>query len=95
MLKIIPDGPEHTVEHLDWFLPEPEPSKQIKDAMDYMDEVLQPEDIALCESVQRGLKSRGYNQGRFVIDDGLTELSEHAVHHFQKLVVDALGAELE
>ena len=95
VLKIIPDGPEHTVEHLDWFLPEAEPSKQIKDAMDYMDEVLQPEDIGLCESVQRGLKSRGYNQGRFVIDEGLTELSEHAVHHFQKLVVDALGAELE
>ncbi|MBX2836899.1 MAG: aromatic ring-hydroxylating dioxygenase subunit alpha, partial [Gammaproteobacteria bacterium] len=56
--------------------------------------VLQPEDISLCESVQRGLKSKGYNQGRFVIDSEKSELSEHAVHHFQEMVVDALWADL-
>ena len=94
LLQIIPDGPEHSIEHLDWFLPTPEPSQQIKDAMVYMDEVLQPEDIGLCESVQRGLRSKGYNQGRFVIDKELSELSEHAVHHFQKMVAQALQADL-
>jgi carnitine monooxygenase subunit len=93
-LQIIPSGPERTIEHLDWFLPTPEPTKQLKDAMVYMDETLQPEDIALCESVQRGLRSKGYNQGRFVVDNNLSELSEHAVHHFQKMVVDALDARL-
>ena len=93
-LQIIPSGPDRTIEHLDWFLPTPEPTKQLKDAMVYMDEVLQPEDIRLCESVQRGLRSKGYNQGRFVIDNDLSELSEHAVHHFQKMVVDALSARL-
>lgn len=91
-LQMIPAGPERTLENLDWFLPQTEPTKQLADAMAYMDEVLQPEDIGLCESVQRGLHSRGYNQGRFVIDKMLTHLSEHAVHHFQKMVVDALGA---
>ena len=35
------------------------------------------------------------HQGRFVVDEGLTELSEHAVHHFQKLVATALGARLD
>ena len=59
--------------------------------MAYVHETLQPEDIGICESVQRGLRSRGYNQGRFVVDKGLTELSEHAVHHFQQMVVEALG----
>ena len=49
----------------------------------------------VCESVQKGLKSSGYNQGRFVVDEGLTELSEHAVHHFQSLVAGALGAKLD
>ena len=94
LLQIIPDGPEHSVEHLDWFLPTETPSTQLRDAMIYMDEVLQPEDIALCESVQRGLRSKGYNQGRFVVDTDLSELSEHAVHHFQKMVAEALEADL-
>lgn len=95
VLQINPDGPEKTVEHQDWFLPTPEPSKQQRDAMAYQKDVLQPEDISLCESVQRGLKSDGYNQGRFMVDRTLSELSEHAVHHFQSMVVKALGAELE
>ena len=68
---------------------------QLRDAIQYQKDVLQPEDIGLCESVQKGLKSSGYNQGRFVVDEGLTELSEHAVHHFQSLVADALGAKLD
>ena len=49
--------------------------------MDYQNDVLQPEDIGLCVSVQKGLRSKSYNSGRFVVDGDLTELSEHAVHH--------------
>lgn len=93
-LIMMPAGPDLTREHLDWFLPTPEVSPQIAAAMAYMDQTLQPEDIALCESVHRGLKSNGYNQGRFVIDPEHPELSEHGVHHFQKLVAEALKAEL-
>ena len=63
--------------------------------MDYQNDVLQPEDIGLCVSVQKGLSSKGYNSGRFVVNGDLTELSEHAVHHFQSLVADALGAKLD
>lgn len=94
VLQMNPTEPEATVEFQDWFLPDPTPSRQIKDAMDYQKDVLQPEDIGLCESVQRGLRSKGYNQGRFVVDAELSELSEHAVHHFQGMVVKALGAQL-
>ena len=93
-LIMIPAGPERTVEYLDWFLPTREVSPQISAAMTYMDQTLQPEDIALCESVQKGLKSRGYNQGRFVIDPAMPQLSEHGVHHFQSMVAEALQAEL-
>jgi choline monooxygenase len=63
--------------------------------MTYMNETLQPEDIGLCESVQRGLKSRGYNQGRFVVDPAHPEISEHATHHFQHMVAEALGAPVD
>ncbi len=92
ILQMNPNGVDKTVEYQDWFVRNGKPTKQLQEAMDYQKDVLQPEDIALCESVQRGLRSRGYNQGRFVVDTDRTELSEHAVHHFQEMVVNALEA---
>ena len=47
-------------------------------------EFVRPEDIRLCEAVQRGLRPRGYSQGRYVIDDKRNEWSEHALHHFHR-----------
>ena len=94
-LQIIPAGYGRTIEHQDWYLPNPEPSRQQRDAMDYQRDVLQPEDVGLCESVFRGLQSRGYNQGRFVVDAERSELSEHGVHHFQQLYVDAMGCDIQ
>jgi len=95
VLQMNPTEPERTIEYQDWFTPGGKLSAQLKEAADYQKDVLQPEDIALCESVQRGLQSRGYNQGRFIVDEGKTELSEHAVHHFQAMVADALGSVLD
>ena len=95
VLQMNPAGTEQTVEYQDWFARSATPNAQLRDAMDYQKDVLQPEDISLCESVHRGLQSRGYNQGRFVVDSEQSELSEHAVHHFQMMVADALDARLE
>ena len=95
ILQMNPDGVEGTIEFQDWFIPSETPSEQLRDAMTYQKEVLQPEDISLCESVQKGLKSKGYNQGRFMVDTGKTELSEHAVHHFQNMVMQSVGGEVE
>jgi len=95
VLQMIPDGVGNTLEYQDWFVPNGNASKQLQDAMDYQKEVLQPEDIGLCESVQRGLSSKGYNQGRFIVDSDRTELSEHAVHHFQHMVISALGSSID
>lgn len=95
VLQMNPSGPETCREYQDWFTLGGEVTPQLKDAIDYQKDVLQPEDIGLCESVQRGLKSLGYNQGRFIVDEGLTELSEHAVHHFQRMVAEALGVGLD
>jgi len=61
-------------------------------ALDYFRDVLGPEDVDLVEDVQRGLHSQGYHQGRFMVDASRSEISEHAVHHFQNLVARALGA---
>jgi choline monooxygenase len=93
-LQMIPNGAGQTIEHQDWYLPNPEPTRQQRDAMDYQRDVLQPEDVRLCESVTRGLQSKGYNQGRFVVDPERSELSEHAVHHFQQMYVDAMDSDI-
>ncbi|MEO1602091.1 MAG: SRPBCC family protein [Pseudomonadota bacterium] len=95
VLQMNPDRPETCLEYQDWFTLGGAVTPQLSDAIAYQKDVLQPEDIGLCESVQRGLKSLGYNQGRFIVDEGLTELSEHAVHHFQRMVAEALSVSLD
>lgn len=57
----------------------------------YGQNVLGPEDVAICESVQRGLASRGYTAGRFVHDPEGGQTTEVAVHHFHRLYADAMG----
>ena len=93
-LQMIPAGAGRTIEYQDWYLPQAEPSQQQRDAMVYQRDVLQPEDVGWCESVHRGLQSKGYNQGRFIVDAQRSELSEHGVHHFQQLYVDAMGSDI-
>jgi phenylpropionate dioxygenase-like ring-hydroxylating dioxygenase large terminal subunit len=92
ILNIMPTGPETTVEHFDFYFLDGEPGAEGRAAIEYVDTVLQPEDIGLVESVQRGLHSRAYTQGRFIVDAERTDISEHAVHHFHALVLDALNA---
>ncbi|NKB77577.1 MAG: Rieske 2Fe-2S domain-containing protein [Gammaproteobacteria bacterium] len=58
--------------------------------VEYTADVLTPEDISLCESVQRGLHSSSYVQGPFIVDDERSGTSEHGLHHFHRLVQGAL-----
>jgi len=84
-----PTGPETTTTRSDYFM---RPGEQVHPSRsDYGRDVLWPEDKAICEAVHRGLKSRGYGQGRFIVDEGRSEISEHGVHHFQRLYTQAMG----
>lgn len=56
-----------------------------------MNEQLGPEDIELNLTTQAGLKSFGYDQGRYMIDDSHPHEGEHAVHHLHTLVYEALN----
>ena len=91
----VPMGPERTRHVFEFYMEEHVPTAEQEDAIRYIDQVLQVEDIALVESVQRGLRSRGYDQGRFIVDAGRTDMSEHAVHHFHGLVVAAMASSQE
>ena len=48
------------------------------------------EDIHLVESVQRGLKSRGYVPGPLVMDPKCGVSSEHSIYHLQKWMREAV-----
>lgn len=89
VLNVIPAGPDRTLETYDFYLETSEPDAAEVEAIRYIDEVLQPEDIGLVESVQRGMNTPAFTQGRIVNDPDGSGQSEHAVHHFHGLVLDA------
>ena len=89
VLNIIPIGPDRTLETYDFFLETPEPDAAELESIRYLDEVLQAEDIAIVESVQKGMMTPAFHQGRIVNDPEGSGKSEHAVHHFHGLVLDA------
>ena len=87
---VIPTGPESCVEHVDFYFFDKNMSEDERAAIRYRHETVQLEDVELVESVQRGLRSRGYHQGRLMVDADWTEMSEHGPHHLQMLVRRAL-----
>ena len=88
IFQIIPTGPETSLQHWDFYFEDTALTDSEKAYLDYTCDVLIPEDTSLYENVQRGLRSRGYDQGRLVINRDKPEWNEHHVHLFQKLVRD-------
>ncbi|TMC84452.1 MAG: Rieske 2Fe-2S domain-containing protein [Chloroflexi bacterium] len=83
---ILPMGVDRTLTIFEWFFAEPGTGagwESMQQTIAFSDEI-QQEDIAVCEQVQRGLRSRSYDRGRF------SALRENGVHHFQSLVTEFL-----
>ena len=91
VFHVIPHSPAHTVEHIDNLCLTVPPSALDVAMMDNFRDVVQPQDIGVVESVQRGLRSRGFRHGRLMVDAEHSWRSEHAVHHFDNLVWTALN----
>ncbi|HSS68207.1 MAG TPA: ring-hydroxylating oxygenase subunit alpha [Nocardioidaceae bacterium] len=89
VFQVIPVSAERTVETWDFFLETSEPNAAEVESISYIDDVLQVQDIGLVESVQRGMRTPAFTQGKIVYDAGGSGLSEHGVHHFHGLVLDA------
>ena len=92
VFQVVPAGPERTLETWDFYLETTELDETERQSVRYIDEVLQAQDIALVESVQRGMRTPAFDQGRIVCDPGGSGLSEHGVHHFHGLVLEAYRA---
>lgn len=58
---------------------------------EWLANVVAVEDNDLCESVQRGLHSKGYTAGRIVFDPKGGEVTEEMVHTFHLMVTKTLG----
>ena len=86
---ILPLGPDKTLTIFEWFFAEPgtgEGWESMQQTIAFSDQI-QQEDIIICEQVQRGLRSRSYDRGRF------SAKRENGVYHFQTLVAEFLGQE--
>jgi choline monooxygenase len=86
---IVPLSTEKTLTIFEWFFhdaDQPKTRERIERAIAFSDEV-QQEDIALCENVQRGLRSSTYDRGRYFVK------RENGVHHFHMLLSEFLGKE--
>ena len=81
---ILPLGPEKTLTIFEWFAYGDAGVQQA--TIDFSDEI-QQEDIRICESVQRGLRSRHYISGRFSVK------RENGVHHFHGLLAECLASQ--
>lgn len=81
---ILPRGPRRTLTVFEWFFRDPDRRDDVEATISFSDEV-QLEDIAICEAVQRGLESPGYDRGRYSV------ARENGVHHFHGLYWEAMG----
>lgn len=92
VFQVLPAGPDRTLETWDFYLETADLLPAEAESVQYIDQVLQVQDINLVESVQRGMSTPAFDQGRIVSDPEGSGLSEHAVHHFHGLVLDAYRA---
>ncbi|MCW5967429.1 MAG: Rieske 2Fe-2S domain-containing protein [Blastocatellales bacterium] len=76
---IIPLGPERTLTIFEWYFPEDELNADRVDSTLALSDEVQREDIAVCESVQQGLRSISYDRGRYSVK------RENGVHQFHAL----------
>ena len=84
---ILPLGPERTLTVFEWYFRDPGDAavrKTIEETVAFSDEI-QREDIAICEAVQKGLRSRTYERGRY------SARRENGVHHFHRLYAAAMS----
>ena len=91
VMHFMPRGIESTLEIVDNFCLNDPPSEGDMANINRFSDIVQPQDIHPMGQQQLGVHSRGYTQGRLMVDRERTYRSEHSVHHFDNLVWTALN----
>ncbi|HEV2915161.1 MAG TPA: SRPBCC family protein [Pyrinomonadaceae bacterium] len=85
---IVPLSTERTLTVFEWYFRDPvraAAQEALRRTIEFSDEI-QEEDIRICEAVQRGLRSRTYQSGRYSVK------RENGVHHFHGLLAEFFAA---
>ncbi len=82
---VLPTGPESCVAIFEWYFPEDVLRTDVPATTVKFSDEIQLEDGAICEAVQRNLRSSSYERGRFSVKQ------ERGVHHFHRLYAEAMG----
>jgi len=85
---VLPLGPERSLAVFEWYLPEKDHSSPAAKASVEFSDQIQVEDIAICERVQKNLRSRSYSRGRFSVTQ------EKGVHAFHRMYAEWMKADL-
>ena len=91
VMRVMPRGYEessHEVFNMCLNVP---PSDEDIAGMNFYRDVILPQDVAAMEKQQEGIHSRGFSQGRLMVDAARSIKSEHSTHHFDKLVWETLN----
>ncbi|HVI06685.1 MAG TPA: aromatic ring-hydroxylating dioxygenase subunit alpha [Candidatus Binatia bacterium] len=81
---VLPLGPERSLAIFEWYLPEKDHAGPAAKASVEFSHQIQMEDVAICERVQKNLRSRSYSRGRF------SAKQEKGVHTFHRMYADAM-----
>jgi choline monooxygenase len=82
---VLPMDAERSLAIFEWYLPEKDfGSAAAKASVEFSDQI-QIEDVAICEIVQKNLRSRSYERGRYSVKQ------EKGVHAFHRMYAEAMG----
>jgi len=81
---VLPLETERSLAIFEWYLPEKDHgSRTAKDSVNFSDQI-QIEDVAICEVVQKNLRSRSYSRGRYSVKQ------EKGVHAFHRMYAEVM-----
>ena len=84
---VLPIDAERSLAIFEWYLPQESLGSQAaKDSVNFSDQI-QIEDVAICETVQKNLRSRSYQRGRYSIKQ------EKGVHAFHRMYAATMNGE--
>jgi choline monooxygenase len=81
---VLPLDAERSLAIFEWYLPEKDLSTPAAKASVEFSDQIQIEDIAICEKVQKNLRSRSYQRGRFSVTQ------EKGVHAFHRMYAEVM-----